>query len=145
MPTNEFNTGRDCSLVITHPLAPGGRLDLSLVEDFDAKPNYHDITANHLDGFTRTQHIPQNHALSFSLDRSTSLVDDFCSALESTYRLRGRMPDGKVYHYVTEIDGSTTTTEFNGVAFKVDALGTWKKDDKVMQKVMGTAMERKRV
>lgn len=145
MATNQFSTGKDCTLVIIHPLARGGRLDLPLITDMDAKPKFHDITGNHLDGYTRTQHIPQNIDLAFSVDRSTSDVEDFLSALWNAYRTAGRVPDGKVYQYVTEIDGSTTTTQYDGVAFKVDDLGTYKKDDRVPQKVMGTAMDYRRV
>lgn len=145
MATNAFNTGKDCSVVIIHPLANGGRLDLPLITDFDAKPSYHDIKSNGLDGFTRVQHIPENVAVSFSADRSNSAVDDFCSALWQAYRVSGRVPDGVVYQYVTEIDGSTTTTQFDGVAFKADDLGSYKKESAVAQKITGTAIDYRRV
>ena len=96
MPTNAFNTGKDTALVILHPLATGGRLDLPLITDWDAKPSYHDIVSHGLDGYSRTAHIPQNHALSFTADRSDPAVDAFCSAIEQAYRLNGRVPDGTV-------------------------------------------------
>ena len=145
MASNVFNTGRDVSLVIIHPLAPNGRLDLPMITDFDAKPSYHDITSNSLDGYTRTAHIPQNIPLSFTADRSNSAVDDFCSAMWQQYRTTGRVPDGTVYQYVSEIDGSTTTLQYSGVAFKPDDFGNWKKESAVSQKITGTAMDYTRV
>ena len=138
---NQFNTGRDCTVVILHPLAPGGRIDLPLVTDFDVKPKYHDISSNGIDGFTRTMHVPQNLDVMFSVDRSDPTIDTFCSALWTSYRATGRIPAGSVYQYVTELNGSTTTTNFTSVVFKPDDLGSWKKDSAVAQKLSGTAMD----
>ena len=145
MANNAFNTGKDASVVIIHPLATGGRLDLPLVTDFDSKPQWHDITSSALDGFTRTQHVPRNFLLSFSADRSNAAVEAFLSALVIAYRTVGRAPDGSVYHYISEIDGSTTTMQYDGVALKPDDLGSWKKEDRIMQKISGTAMDMRRI
>ena len=139
--TNQFNTGRDCSVVILHPLATNGRVDLPLVTDFDVKPSFHDIKSSAIDGYTRTQHIPDNLMLSFTVDRSTSVLDDLLAAIWQAYRATGRVPDGSVYQYINEINVSTTTRQFTGVAFKPDDLGSWKKDSAVSQKLSGTAMD----
>ena len=142
---NRFDTGKQCSLVVVHALAPGGRLDLPLVTDFDAKPTYHDITSNGLDGYTRTMHIPQNVPLSFSVDRTDSTIDAFCSAMWQSYYLSGFVAVGQVFHYVQEASGSQSTTQFMDVAFKVDDLGSWKKESAVSQKLTGTAMRYLRI
>lgn len=145
MATNFFNTGKDCTVVLRHQLAPGGQLQLDLITDFDAKPMFHDISSNALDGYTRTRHIPQNLVITFTVDRNNSAIDDFCSALWQAYRVSGVIPDGSVYQYVLEENGSTTTTQYTGVAFKPDDLGSYKKEDRVPQKVTATAMDYRRV
>jgi hypothetical protein len=132
-------------LVIRHPLAPQGEIKLALVTDFDVKPAFHDITGNHLDGFTRTQHIPQNLAISFTFDRNDPTLEIFASAMWQAYRTRGRLPEGSVFQYVNEIDGSTSTNRYDGVAFKPDDFGSWKKESAVAQKLTGTAMDWSRV
>ena len=139
--TNAFNTGRDVSVVLMHPLAPGGRLDFEIVTDFDAKVSYHDIKITGLDGYTRTKHVPDQGMISFTVERNNAVMDAFCWTLWRSYKDSGRLPDGKIYQYVRELDGSTTTTEYNGVAFKVDDLGSFKKDSQVTQKLTGTFMD----
>ena len=142
MPTNAFNTGRDVSVVVMHPLAgPDGRLDLGIITDFDAKPGNHSIKVQGLDGYTRTMEVPDNGMLSFSFERTNAAMDTFCWALWRSYKDTGRLPDGKVYQYVSELDGSRTTTEYTGVAFKVDDLGSYKKDSAVTQKLTGSFMD----
>ena len=142
MPTNAFNTGRDVSVVVIHPLAgPDGRLDLGIITDFDAKASYHSIKVQGLDGYSRTMEVPDNGTLSFSFDRTNPAMDLFCWALWRSYKDTGRLPDGKVYQYVSELDGSRTTTEYTGVAFKVDDLGSYKKDSAVTQKLTGSFMD----
>ena len=138
---NQFNTGRDVSVVILHPLAAGGRLDLTIVTDFDAKVMYHDIKITGLDGYTRTKHVPDQGTLSFSIERTDPVVDAFCWKLFRSYKDTGRLPDGRVFQYVAELDGSVTTTEYAGVAFKVDEIGQYRKDQQVTQKLTGTFMD----
>ena len=138
---NQFNTGRDASVVLMHPLAPGGRLDITIITDFDAKVMYHDIKITGLDGYTRTKHVPDNGSLSFTVERTDASIDAFCWAIFRSYKDFGRLPDGKVYAYLRELDGSTTTIEYTGVAFKTDELGQWKKDSQVTQKLTGTFMD----
>ena len=145
MPTNSFNTGRDARVVIRHPLAPGGELQLRLLSDFDAKAQWHDIKKSHLDGLTRTQHVPENMMMTFSVDRSDSAIDDFCSAIWGAYRAAGRVPDGSIFVYVSELNGSESTYEYSGVAFKPDDLGSFKKEDSVVQKMSASAMDFRRV
>ncbi len=135
---NQFNTGRDCSVVILHPLAAGGRIDLPLLTDFDAKGSYHDIKVSALDGNTRNMQVPENGMLSFSTDRTNAVMETFCWTLWNSYKDTGRLPDGQVFQYIRERDGSTTTIQYTGFAFKVLDLGSWKKDSQVTQKMSAT-------
>ena len=139
--TNAFNTGRDVSVVVMHPLAPSGRLDFDIITDFDAKVQHHDIKIMGLDGYSRTKHVPDNGMLSFTIERTDPTMDAFCWALWRAFKDQGRLADGRVFQYVKEIDGSTTTTEYSGVAFKTDDLGAYRKDQQVTQKLTGTFMD----
>ncbi len=143
--TNFFNTGRDCSVVILHPLAPAGRLDLPIVTMFDPKVAWHDIKSSAIDGLTRTRHIFENATFSVQIDRSDATLDNFVMAMVRAYQVTGSVPDGSIFQYVTEADGSTTTTQGTGVSFKLDDLGSWKKDSAVPQTLTGTAMSIGRV
>lgn len=142
---NNFSIGKNCIVVIQHPLASGGRLDLSIVTDFDAKPNYKEIVVDGLDGVNRIKFLPQHWNISFSLDRANAAADDFGAALENAYFNSGNVPSGTVYQYITEPDGSTSTYQYEQVAFKIEDAGTWKGDSAVKQKLMGMCARRKRV
>lgn len=143
---NSFSVGKQCTLVIQHPLAPGGRLDLSIITDFDAKPTSKDVMVDGLDGINRTQFLPQHVVISFSIDRANPAVDAFGAALEKAYfDGNGFVPSGVVYQYVDEADGSRSTYQYEGLALKVDDFGTWKGDSAVKQKITGHAQRRRLV
>jgi hypothetical protein len=143
---NEFNIGKQCTLVITHPLAPGGRLDLSIVTDFDAKPTYKTLKVDGLDGLVRTKHLPETWEVSFGIDRANSAVDDFCAGLDTAYFAgSGLTPGGTVTQFITEVDKSQSTYLYENVAFMISDAGSWKGDSQVKQKISGTATRRRRL
>lgn len=142
---NDFSIGRQCQIVIRHPLAVGGRLDLTIVTDFDAKPKHKDIKVDGLDGLNRAKVLPEGWDVSIGLDRANSAAEDFCGAMENAYYDSGNVPTGTVYQYITETDGSLTTYVFEGVALKLDDAGSWKSDSAVKQKMMGHATRRRRL
>jgi hypothetical protein len=90
-------------------------------------------------------HLPGNYSLTFSNDRSNSILDDFQSTLDIAKRSGVAVPTGTVYQYIRELDGSTSTYQFNEVTFQVTELGNFKGDDKVTQTLMASATERRRV
>ena len=141
---NSFSIGKQCTLVIQHPLATGGRLDLSIITDFDAKPTNKDLMVDGLDGINRTQFLPQHVVITFSLDRADPTADAFGAALEKAYfDGSGFVPSGTVFQYIQESNGSTTTYQYEGVALKVDDFGSWKGDSAVKQKLTGHAQRRR--
>ena len=142
---NDFNIGKNCTVVINHPLAPSGRLDLSIVTDFMAKSNTKDITVDGLDGINRTRFLPQHWDISIGIDRASAALDDFVAALDNAYFTSGSVPAGTVYQYVTEMDGSQSTYQFDDVVFKADGSGDWKGDGAVKQKLEGRCSRRRRV
>lgn len=145
MAEGDFNYGRHCRVVIQHPLAPNGRLDLSIVTDFDAKASYQDLQSRGLDGVSRSAFLPDSWEISLGLDRATSAADDFAAALESAYYDSGSLPNGTVYQYVDELNGSESTYQYENVALRLEDAGTWKGDSTVQQRLMGRCSRRRRV
>jgi len=89
--------------------------------------------------------LPKGWEGSFEVERGTSAVDDFIAASEQAFLTRGTLPAGTVYQYVTEVDGSISTYQYNGVVFKLVNAGTWKGDASVKQKLEFFATQRQRI
>lgn len=142
MPANDFNIGRDCQLVILHPLAVGGRLILSIVTDFDSKPNYKSLNVDGLDGVTHNAELPQHWDITFGMSRGSAAVDSFIAALDVSYYTLGLLPTGTVYQYIQEVAGNTSTFQYNTVAFKLTDAGNWKGDTPTTQKLAGRCSRR---
>ena len=142
---NDFSTGRQCRIVILHPLAREGRLDLSIVTEFDAKPKFKDIKVDGLDGVNRAKFQPEGWDVTISLDRANAVADDFCGSLEAASYDSGNVVSAVLYQYITETDGSLTTYQFEGLALKMEDAGSWKADSAVKQKMMGHATRRRRI
>ena len=50
-----------------------------------------------------------------------------------------------MYQYVTETDGSTSTYQYDNVAFRLSNAGIWKGDSSVRQKLEFFAVRRRRI
>jgi hypothetical protein len=50
-----------------------------------------------------------------------------------------------MYQYITELDGSVSTYQFDGVVFKLSNAGTWKGDASVKQKLDFYASRKRRI
>lgn len=142
---NDFNIGRNVNVVVQHPLATGGRLDLTIVTSFQATANTKDLTVDGLDGINRSRMLPQHWDIVISIDRASSALDDFAAALDNAYYTAGSVPAGTVYQYVTEMDGSQSTYQYDDVVFRINSSGEWKGDGPITQQLMGRCSRRRRV
>ncbi len=66
---------------------------------------------------------------------ATPAVEDFIAHLESDYYAGNSPAAGTLYQYITEIDGSTSTYQFNNVVFKLVSAGVWRGDASVKQRL----------
>lgn len=145
MPSNNMNIGRDCQVVIIHPLAPGGRLDLQHVTGFDAKNAMATAVSDRLDGKVLTAYLPKNWSGTFHIDRGNAVADQFNDALEAAYFNGVNVPFGQVYQYITEVDGSVSAYQFDDCSFMLGDPGSWKNDALVKQTLTFAASRRRKV
>lgn len=144
--TARFNIGRDCTIVVTHPLAAnGGRVELPNVMDFKSKQETSQIKALRLDGVNLHANIPVGWSGSFELERAGPGVDQFFATMEQAWRVSGAYYAGQLYQYVTEPDGAVTTFQYDDVAFMFTNAGDWKGDQSIKQTIEFQANTRKQV
>jgi hypothetical protein len=143
MPSNTYNLGKDCTVVLIAPT--GAQINLSIVESFEAKQTVHSLTVRPLNGPPQFAHLPDGWTGSFMIERASSAADDLFSQIEQGYWAGGSFGTGQVFQYVTEVNGSTSTYQFDGVAMHLSEAGSWKADSSVKQTIQFAASTRKRV
>jgi hypothetical protein len=137
-----FSVGRDTQLVV---MGPNGRVDLSHVTGFESRQITNPIRVSRLDGTQLAAELPKGWDGSFEVERGTSALDDFISGIEQDYYNGAGAPPGTMYQYITEVDSSTSTYQFDGVVFKLSSAGTWKGDSSVKQKLEFYATRKRRI
>lgn len=142
MPTTQFSIGRDCQLVV---IGPAGRVDLTYVTGFESRQLTTPVRIDRLDGVPMAAELPKGWEGSFEVERGTSEVDDFIAAAEAAYFAQGSLPAGSLYQYVNEVDGSTSTYQYDAVVFKLANAGAWRGDAAVKQKLEFWASSRTRI
>jgi hypothetical protein len=141
MPTNNFSTGKDITLVVQ---LQSGALQLNLI-DFAYKPKSTSIESKTLDGIKQVAYIPDGYDLTFKIDRIDRTVDNFWAAYEAAYFAGVNQLSGTIYETIAEANGSVSQWSFIGVVIKVDDLGSWAGDKKVEQSLSGFASQRQLV
>jgi hypothetical protein len=142
MSLTAFSIGRDTQLVI---MGPNGRVDLAHVTGFDSRQITSSVRVSRLDGTHLGTELPKGWEGSFEVERGTSTLDDFIAALEQNYFNGVTSQPSTMYQYITELDGSVSTYQFNGVVFKLSNAGTWKGDASVKQKLDFYATQKQRI
>ena len=142
MSVTSFSVGRDTQLVI---MGPSGRVDLTHVTGFESRQLTPPVRVSRLDGSQLGAELPRGWEGSFEIERGTSQADDFIAVAEQLYFNGGPVPAGTMYQYVTEVDGSTSTYEYDGVVFRLTSAGNWRGDASVKQKLDFFATRRLRV
>lgn len=142
MPANQFNTGRDCQLVV---LGPSGRVDLTHVTGFESRQVTHSVRVDRLDGQLLAAELPRGWEGHFDLERGSSAADDFIGGLEQAWYAGGSLPGSTLYQYVAEADGSTSTYQYDGCVFRMTNSGGWAGQGSVKQRLDFWASRRTRV
>ena len=143
MPANNFNVGRDVSLVLVSPA--GQRIDLEIVTGFMAKQNTTKVRVRPLNSPTIFADLPDGWSGTFDIDRGNSNADDLAFQIESGYWDAGLIGTGTIYQYVTEVSGATSTYEFINVTLTLDDAGTYHGDEVVKQKISFSASRRNKL
>jgi hypothetical protein len=142
MALTAFSIGRDTQLVV---MGPYGRVDLTHATGFENRQITSPIRVSRLDGTHLAAELPRGWEGSFEVERGTSALDDFISAIEQNYYNGAAAAAGSMYQYITEVDGSVSTYQFDGVVFKLASAGSWKGDSSVKQKLEFYATRKRRI
>jgi hypothetical protein len=143
MATSTFNLGRDSSVVVIAPT--GQRIDFSIVTGFDAKQTVHQLRIKPLTGPPQGVDIPDGWTGSFEIERGSSAADDLFSSIEQGFWATGALGIGQIFQYIQEVNGSTSTYQYDGVAMHLSDAGSYKADASVKQTIAFFASTRKRV
>jgi hypothetical protein len=142
MSISAFSIGRDTQLVI---IGPSGQVDLTHVTAFDSHQMTQSVRVNRLDGNLMGMELPKGWEGNFELERGDSGVEDFIAGLEQDY-FNGNVNEfSSMYQYISEVDGSTSTYQYNSVVFKLSNAGLWRGDAAVKQKLEFFASRRIRI
>lgn len=142
MPSNLFSVGRDCQLVV---MGPYGRVDLTHVTGFESRQVTAPVRVDRIDGVLLATELPKGWEGAFELERGSASVDDFIAQVEAAYYAGNAVASGTLYQYVAEVDGSTSTYQYDNVVFKFSQAGTWRGDASVKQRLEFYASTRKRM
>jgi hypothetical protein len=137
-----FSVGRDTQLVV---MGPSGRVDLEHVIAFESRQLTQSVRVSRLDGTQLGTELPKGWEGSFELERGNSVVEDFIAATEQAYFNGGSASSSTMYQYINETDGSTSTYQYDGVAFKLVNAGLWKGESSVKQKLEFFGIRRRRI
>ena len=142
MAISVFSVGRDTQLVV---IGPSGRIDLTHVTAFDSRQMTQSVRINRLDGSQMGMELPKGWEGSFELERGDSVVEDFISTTETSYYNGTISAISTMYQYVAEVDGSTSTYQYDSVVFHLSNAGLWRGDAAVKQKLDFFASRRRRM
>jgi hypothetical protein len=142
MAISAFSVGRDTQLVV---IGPSGRIDLAHVTGFDSRQLTQSLRVNRLDGNQIGVELPKGWEGSFELERGDSVVEDFIASTEQDYFNGSAIESSAMYQYVTEVNGSTSTYQYDAVVFHLSNAGQWRGDSAVKQKLDFFASRRRRI
>jgi hypothetical protein len=142
MTISVFSVGRDTQLVI---VAPSGTVNLVHVTAFESRQVTQSVRVNRLDGSQMGMELPKGWEGNFELERGDSVVEDFISATEQSYYNGSMSATSTMYQYVSEVDGSTSTYQYDAVVFRLSNAGLWKGDAAVKQKLEFFTSRRRRI
>jgi hypothetical protein len=143
MPANNFTIGKDISLTI---VTTAGILALPITTtSFDAKPQYNKVRGVCLDGVNRGFNAPTGWDLTFGLDRSSSVVDDFFAQQEAGYYAGQNTLTGSISETIQEANGSVSQYRYTGVILALDDAGKFTGDAKVSQTISAFASQKLKV
>jgi hypothetical protein len=137
-----FSVGRDTQLVV---IGPSGRIDLAHVTAFDSRQVTQSVRVNRLDGNQMGMELPKGWEGSFELERGDSVVEDFIATTEQDYFNGSVSSTSAMYQYVSEVDGSVSTYQYESVVFHLSNAGQWRGDLAVKQKLDFFASRRMRM
>jgi hypothetical protein len=135
----QFNTGRDCTIVLVGPF---GRVDIQNVTGFQATQVTTTIKVDRLDGVQMNAELPKGWSGSLDVDRGNNAVDLLFAQAEASWMDAGQYANSTMFQYVAELGGIFTVFAYDNVCLKLDS-GAWHPDAAVKMKVSFMANRRR--
>lgn len=139
MPVNGFSVGRDLTLNV---VTPKGQLRFPLSTEFEANPDLRDEKRMGLDGTARHALFHQGWHGTIMFDRGDPNFDDYWAQIEADYYQGLNQGSATITETITEVSGAVKQYLFTGVVLKPTAMGNWKGDQVVAQKIEFLASRR---
>lgn len=140
-----FTYGRNTQVVLVHPLAPGGTVTIPNVTRFHCRAVYDTVKMTRLDGLSLHQDIPKEWSGEIDADRGSAALDALVAKIEQQWKTLGTITWGTLYQYVSELNGSTSTYQFQNCSIAYEDGGDWRGNSLVQQKIKFTASQRVQV
>jgi hypothetical protein len=138
-----FSTGRDCTIVLIHPVY--GQVQLDNVTGFDAKQEVVKLKSRRLDGVKLNADLPDGWTGSLEVDRGSEALDSLFANIESSWIDAGLYQNFTMYQYVTEVGGAQTVWVYDNVAMSLADGGKWQSDAITKQRLDFTANRRRQM
>jgi len=143
MPVAGFNIGRDVTVDLIGQ--NGSLITFAGVTEFEAKPINKELTSSRLDGVNLFATIPAGWEGTVTLDRADSNLDDYIAQIEALYYAGQTIAYGQITETISEVSGAITQYRYTNVAYNLEDAGTWKGDDKVVEKLKFKASQKIKV
>jgi hypothetical protein len=138
-----FSTGRDCSVVIVD--TNYGQIQIPNATGFNSRQQIAMPKVDRMDGVQLQGALPKGWSGSFSAERADSGLDDYFAQAEENWFANAQIASCTIYQYVTELDGSVTTYEYDNVCLTFDDAGNWRSDQSVKQNISFQANRRRKL
>jgi hypothetical protein len=129
MAINNFNTGRDVTIIFTD--GQGNPVALSNVTGFHSRQNTRKESSHGMDGVSRFQYIPQGWEGSITVDRFSRVFDDLTFQFEQIYLSGGNVPPCTIKEVIRESDGTQSEWRYTNVVFAMPDAGAKEQDKKI--------------
>jgi hypothetical protein len=144
MPINSLNVGRDVVLDIVDP-ANGGVLAWATITSFQSRQKSRQLQSIAMDGTNNYAELPQGWDLSFQVDRSSPVVDNYFATLENDYFSGTATVGVQVTETVSEVDGSTSQYRYENLTLKLADSGLKSGENYIKMKIEGSASRRRQI
>ena len=133
MPQSGLNIGADARFDVH---TASGPLTLPTLLNFKSKKLNQKMTVKPLNGLPIHLNFQENGwEGSFDVSRADSTLDDYFVAYEAAYYAGKSQPTGTIQQTVSEVDGSVSVYQYQGVVLYFDDAGDYEAEKNVIQKV----------
>jgi hypothetical protein len=140
MPQSGLNIGNDARFDV---YTKSGLLSLPLLTKFTAKKTSKKLTVKPLGGLPiHLNFMEDGWEGSFEISRVDGTLDKYFAQLEADYYAGNSQPSGTIQQTISEVDGTVSTYQFQGVVLYFDDAGDYEVEKNVVQKVSFLASTR---